>query len=196
MKLKDKVDKEYKDEKKFLIITIMIWIISIVAIIINSIKPNFITWTMYCLILTICFIISLIAVIIIPQFICLVKLKKDEEYNKIILGKCKDMFPDLYTIELYFTDKYIVDICGFVYTKIDYNDIAIAYIEEGYKGKIRLKTYYICIINQELEKKVILIGAYVSKTKAEIVLEEIKKRVPNVLIGNSKENINKIKNIK
>lgn len=195
MELNEFIEKQIQDHKKFFLVAFIILFLTVLIDYLEYKFTNFVPYAIYAILNTLS-ILSIICIIpFFPNYNSFIKLKNDEEYKKIIAGNCKKIFPDL--LELYFTDEYIMDISNLLlkynYIKVKFSDIAIVDIKQGY-CRPSIKKYYISIIDKNLNRiNIMNYNKYISKTKAIEVLEEIKRNVPNVLIGDNAENINKVK---
>ena len=148
--------------------------------------------TIYFLSLFVCMFSVLFMIepfIVIYSFL---KIKNDEIYPILINDKYDKKFINN-IIEVFFTPTCIVDTSR-ILKKINYLDIALIDMNKP-KSKWRNRSG-ILIVDKNLKFHKIAVSFSPQKKIQSEIFNELEKRVPNVLVGYSVENLNKIKNNK
>ena len=74
---------------------------------------------------------------------------------------------------------------------VKYSDIAIVDIKRS--ANRNFNAYYIYIVDKNFKKIKVANGIYLSEERSLMLIEEIKKKAPNVLVGYNKENMYRAK---
>ena len=107
MELKQRMDKQYND----IIVSLIICVIIVFFTLIVNLKDMInVSKTIQVILICTSYLFCIISVPMIPHFFSYNKLRKNGEYIKLITGKCEKVFENLNSLELYFTDKSIIDI--------------------------------------------------------------------------------------
>lgn len=187
------VNKDFIEAKKFfkLISIIMLVSLIITIIFINYSKNHDIMFSMKLLIYL---SFGMILTFFIAYCFIIKSISKTEKDPKLIkeLEKCKKI--ECEGTDVYFTSKYLIEI-GLRSQIINYSDIILASNEKQYHYR-SLDSYYILIITKDLKKHKIGIITIQDFSCHEKIMEELRRRIPNIIEGYTKENKKTIKEMK
>lgn len=176
-KIKNNKDKKVKLAKEILLNSSFIGLSVYIFLTNNLINDSLIILAIY---------LILYSIIRVIKCIYYKRLKINKEYQEIKEGKYELKFsskPHTET-EIFFTKDSIIQTDGFI-EKFYYKNIALMDVIED-KGTIILT-----IVQKNMVAS--FLGVNFAKKDISPVIDEIKKRVPNILIGGTKENFEKIR---
>ena len=128
------------------------------------------------------------------KVIAIFKLEKDKNIIKQINEKKYSNKMKTHLADIFLLSDCIIEISS-TYKKIYYSEILLV-DQIVYSG--RKTTSYILIINKKMKRIKIAIGSYYfpgAELSQNVIIEEVKNKVPNVIIGYNKKNLALIRNM-
>ena len=190
---------ELKREIIGMMYSLIVTLIFVILVKILSDKPNFsedlISFFKFILCCSFITAISFMVVFIINFITYLYginKIKNNKEFDKIEEELENDHKEEFLGINMILTDNYIID-ASVVYKVIKYDDIIWIYEYEQIDEET--KSYAIFIRTKDNKKHIIARASGKTEIEFRQVYNKILKRVPNILVGNTKENLKEYKNI-